>query len=171
MPRDFELTLTSNNFVGDNDAQLVAGDGPATPKTFKGRLVWAFDDTAEEAIVSQPFAWPTAYASGAVTASVCVFMASDNTNDIAVDVFVEAVSSGDTIDLESATSWDSANSGTVSLSGTTAGDPVFLTITLANKDSVVAGDIVRIGIRRDCDSANDDATGDMYFSHVEIYEA
>lgn len=172
MARNFEFSLPPTSFIGDNDAQLVSGDAAAAFASHLGRPVLAFDDTDEEAATSVAFGWPDAYTgTGTLKATVHFYMASDATNDVAVDVFVEAITpNSDTLDLEAASGWDSANSGTKSLSGTTAGDAQSVTITLTNKDSVASGDQVRIGIRRDCDSANDDATGDMYIAAVEIFE-
>jgi len=158
-------------WVGDGDAQLVAGDEWPTFVVHEGRMSLAFDDTDEEAAVSVEIPCPAHYDGGGLKAIIHFYMASDNSNDIALDIFVEAKTpDSDTLDLESAASWDSANSGTVSLSGSTAGDPLTLEITLSNDDSIAVGDLVRFGIRRDCDSADDDATGDLYLSAVEIQE-
>lgn len=172
MPRNYELTLPATMFVGDNSAQLVAGDVTARRVNHSGRPALAFDDTAEEAAVSQEFEVPTAHTgTGTLKATLHVAAASDATNDIAFDVFVESKTPNtDTLDMESAASWDTANAGTISLAGTTAGDPLTLTITLTNADSVAAGDLVRIGIRRDTDSANDDAAGDIFVYAVTLYE-
>lgn len=163
--------LPASAFIGDNDAQLVAGDVAAAAKNHKGRPAMAFDDTEEEAMVSPEYVMPGQYAGGTLTADILFGMASDNTNDVALDVFVEAKTPNtDTLDMEAATSWDAANSGTVSLSGSTASDPLKLSITLTNKDSVAAGDLVRFGIRRDTDSVNDDASGDLFIYSVDIWE-
>ena len=103
------LSLSPSSFVPDNDAQLVAGDAGASYIPHNAALVWAFDDTDEEAIVSHPFIMPTQYAAGTTKAKIHFYMASDTTNDVAIDVFVEAVTPDtDTLDLETATGWDSA---------------------------------------------------------------
>jgi len=163
--------FSASVFVGDNNAQLVAGDAAAAPYSVQDRPCWAFDDTDEEAIVSEETTVPADYAGGTVKGDVHHAMASDATNDVALDLFVECKTpDSDTLDMEAAASWDSANSGTESLGGTTAGDPRVMTITLSNKDSMAAGDLFRIGLRRDCDSANDDASGDLYVFHVDVYE-
>ncbi len=159
------------SMIPDDDAQLVAGDVAAQFTVHKGRLVLAFDDTEEKAAVTPEVAMPQAYAAGALTAICHFYMASDVTNDISLDVFVEAKTpNSDTLDLEAATDWDTANSGTVSLGSTTAGDPLTVSITLTNKDSVAAGDLVRFGIRRDTDSGDDDAVGDLFLAAIEIQE-
>lgn len=166
------LSIPASAFVGDNDAQLVGGDNPAAPVNHKGRPAMAFDATDEEAMVSAEFVMPGQYAGGTLTADILFAMASDNTNDIALDVYVEAKTPDtDTLDMETATGWDTVNSATVSLSGSTAGDPLKLSVTLTNKDSVAAGDLVRIGIRRDTDSGDDDASGDLYVYSVDLWES
>ena len=166
------LVLAANTFVGDNDAQLVGGDAAAVPVNHKGRPAWAFDDTDEAAIVSAEVTMPGQYAAGTLKATILFATADDNTNDVAFDVFVEAVTpDDDELDMEAATSWDTANSGTESVNGAAAvGDLFELTITLTNKDSVAASDLVRFGVRRDCDSGNDDISGDVFIYAVEIWE-
>lgn len=166
------LNFPASSLVGDNDAQLVGGDAAAPHTSKKGRPVLSFDDTAEEAALSPPVAMPGQYAAGALKATLFLFAASDASNGCVFDVGVEAVTpNSDTLDLESATSWDTLNSsGDIDLSGTTAGDLVTATITLTNKDSVAAGDLVRFGVRRDTDHANDDAVGDVTLAAMEIWE-
>ena len=165
------LELAANAFVGDNDAQLVAGDVAAAAVNHKGRPAWAFDDIEEAAIVSGEAAMPGQYAGGTLKATIYFATADDNSNDLAVDAYLEAKTPDvDTLDMEAATSWDAANSGTISVGATTVGDPLSLTITLTNKDSVAAGDLVRFGFRRDCDSASDDIVGQVFIYSVEIWE-
>ena len=97
----FPIPVTS--FIGDTDAQLVAGDTAAAIVNHKGRPGFAFDDTDEEAIVSAEMVVPGSYAAGTLTAAVYFAMESDNTNDVALDVFVEAKTPNtDTLDMESA---------------------------------------------------------------------
>ena len=168
---DTIFSLSATNFVGDDDAQLVAGDVPAAMTNHVGRLVFSFDDTEEEAMVSDEMICPAHYGAGGLKANIHFYMATDVTNDIAIDVYVEAVTpNADTLDMETATSWDTANSGTASIGSTTAGDLRKLEITLTNKDSIAVGDLTRFGLRRDTDSANDDAVGDMFIAAVEIQE-
>ncbi len=161
-------------FVGDTDAQLVAGDLAGFPLRHLGRAVMSYDDTQEMATVSHPIIMPGQYNGGTLTTDIGFWMASDNTNDIALDVFIEAVTpNADTLNMVSATSWDTANSGTISLSGSTASDLLMLSITLTNDGSpnaIVAGDWFRLGIRRDTDSLDDDATGLLYLSAVDLWE-
>ena len=170
MARNFELTLSAPCFVGDNDAQLVAGDVAAGATNLIGRPAWSFDDAAEEAIVSCEFEVPSTY-TGSGTLKVIVFcaMATATSGGVVWDIFVEAVTAGDTLDLEAAYSWDSANSGTTTAAGT-AGDLFATTITLTNKDSMAAGDLIRIGVRRDTDNGSDTMSGDAYIFGISFFE-
>jgi len=166
------LNFPASALIGDNDAQLVAGDAAAPHASKLGRPVLAFDDTAEEAALTPCVAVPSQYAGGTLKATLFLFAASDTSNGCVFDVGVEAVTpDADTLDLEAAASWDTLNSsGDVDLSGTTAGDLVAATVTLANKDSIAAGDLARFGVRRDTDHANDDAVGDVYLAALEVWE-
>ena len=164
------LPFAVNSMVGDNSAQLVGGDAAALFAQFLDRPVLAFDDTDEAAAISAPVTMPGQYAGGTLKATIKIFI-DNNADDVSFDIFVEAVTPDtDTLNMETTSSWDTANAGTVSLGGSTAKDCRSITVTLANKDSVAAGDLVRFGIRRDCDSANDDAAATAYLSDLEIWE-
>lgn len=167
------LNLTATNFVGDDDAQLVAGDAACSLEFHKGRAALTFDPggTAEAAITGE-YVMPSEYAAGTLKADIILAADTATTGGVVFDVFVEAKTPGtDTFDMETDTGWDSANSsGDIDLAGTTAGDPLKATITLTNKDSVAAGDTVRFGIRRDTDHAGDDASGDAFVYAVRIFE-
>jgi len=165
------LPLSAAMFVPDQNTQLVGGDLAALQVNHIGRPALAFDDTDEMAATSHEFPMPGQYAGGTLKATLYVYAAGDNTNDTCFDVFVEAVTpNADTLDMETADSWDTANPGTISLAGSTVGDLLTIVITLANKDSVEAGDLVRYGVRRDTDSADDDVVGDMFFSAMDTWE-
>ncbi|MHC4690839.1 MAG: hypothetical protein ACYS5F_14585 [Planctomycetota bacterium] len=156
------LPMTAGVFNGDNSVSLVTGDVAAAPAIRHSRFCWAFDDTQEEAILSQMFKMPVN--NGTLSYDVLFFSASANSGTVNWEVWVEAVTpDSDTLDMENAESFDAANDAIETLSGT-AGDPRVVTATVTNKDGVVAGDWARIGIRRDAaDGTNDTATGDMYF--------
>lgn len=165
------LQLPAECWSGDIDAQLVGGDAPAVPVRHKGRMAWAFDTVDEEAIVSCWLRMPSTYAAGTLTARMLIYMASATSSNVVIDVFVEAFTpDSDNVDLEAATSWDSANSVTKACDAH-AGDAMEASVVLTNKDSVAAGDWFRIGVRRDCDSGDDAAAGDMYFGGMSIVES
>jgi hypothetical protein len=165
------LLLPASMFFGDNDAQLVAGDLPARKTSHNSSTVLVFDDTDEEAAITPWLFMPSQYAAGTLKLKIGLYTSSDATNDIYMDGFIEATTpDADTLDLEASTSWDSANTGNISLSGSTAGDPLTLTITLTNKDSIAAGDKFRIGIRADVDHASHDIVGDFFVTGCEFIE-
>lgn len=162
------LILPAPLWIGDEDAQLVAGDVAASLERFVGRLGYAFDTTAEEAIVTPELVMPTQYTGSGLTAIVHAASKSATSSNFRWDVLVEAKTPDtDTLDMEAANSWDSVNAASMAVAAT-AGNPMDLSITLTNADSVAAGDLVRFGLRRDTDHADDAAGGDAMFFCMEI---
>ena len=109
--------------------------------------------------------------TGTITAVIYYAMASATTGGVAFDVALEAITSGDATDTDTATSFDTVNAGNDGTVPGTAGYMEQLTITLANADSVAAADLVRVSVARDVADAADTATGDCYLLAVEIREA
>lgn len=170
MARTTLLILPASALVGDEDALIVAGDLPATFRRFQGRPVLRFDDTDEMCALTPEMSMPSQFGGGALHAVAYFFTASANSGGVRLDVSVEAKTANtDTLDLESASSFDSVNSATHTLGGT-AGDPRDEDLTLSNADSVAASDLVRFAIRRDTDHTGDTAAGDVYLAAIEIYE-
>lgn len=166
------MNLPMSFFVRDNDAQLVAGDvGAGLEFTQSSRMWWAFDDTDEEAIISGSFIMPTQYTGSGLKAVIKGFFKTEAVaaETATIDIFVEAITASDALDVESAASWDAANPGDV-VPDTTQGDLVTLDITLTNADSVAVGDQVRIGVRRDIDDADDTATADFCLTGFELQD-
>ncbi len=162
------LILPAQLWIGDEDAQLEAGDAPANLERFIGRLGYTFDAGAtEEAIISPELIMPTQYTGSGLVAIVHFAMVSATTNTIDLDVFVEAKTPDtDTLDMNDTSSWATVNTANMTVAGT-AGNPSDLSITLTNADSVAVGDLVRFGLRRDTDGT-DTATGDLIFFCMEI---
>ncbi len=106
--------------------------------------------------------------TGTVTAVISYMMASATSGGIAFDVALEAVTSGDAVDLDAATSFDTVNTGSDSAVPGTAGYMEQLSITLTNADSVAAGDLVRVSAARAVANAADTATGDCYLLALEL---
>lgn len=151
-----------NDLLETNDVQA----GLETPAV--GRVVYTFDTTTEEAIVSPQLVMPSQYTGSGLTAIIHFAMKTATSSNVVWDVRIEAVTPDtDTIDMEATKSFDSANSGTAAVPGT-AGNPSDVSITLTNNDSVAAGDSFRIAIRRDTDNASDAAAGDAMLYSVEI---
>jgi hypothetical protein len=98
--------------------------------------------------------------TGTMTLVISYIMATATSGAVRFQVQVEAVSDGDTLDLDASTSFDTANSNGETVPGT-AGHISQLSVTLTNQDSAAAADMLRIHINRDADgtSGTDDATG------------
>jgi hypothetical protein len=110
--------------------------------------------------------------SGALSCVITYMMASATSGTVEFEVAVEAVTDGDSTDLDATTSFGTVNaSGATAVPGT-AGYIDQVSVTLTNADSIAAGDLVRISISRDADDGtNDTATGDLYLLAAELREA
>lgn len=98
-------------------------------------------------------------------------MASATTGGIAVDVAVEAITSGDAVDLDATTSFDTANTGTDASVPATAGYMETVTVSLTNVDSWAAGDLVLFRVSRNVGHGTDTAAGDLYLINAEWQDA
>jgi len=130
------------------------------------RPVLAFDATTNETCYWSSVV-PTGW-TGTITAKVFYKMASATSGDVDVDVAVESVSDGDTVDLDATTSFDTANSTDNTTVPGTAGYMDVVSVTLTNNDSSAAGDYIRFRLTRD--AASDTAAGDMHVLMVEIQD-
>lgn len=149
-------------FDETNPAQFAVITG-----TSPDSWVVAFDDATNETVVLT-LMMPQAYAAGTLTLVLQLAMASATSGDVDVDVSVEArdIAGNDPVNADS---FDTVNSvDNTSVPGTALlGFEV--EVTLTNKDSVAAGDRVRLKITRD--AASDTASGDMYLLSAEIRES
>ena len=132
------------------------------------RPVLAFDAATDET-AQWTFLAPQGM-TGTLTAVLSLIGGAASTNPTYWDVSVEAVTTADATDLDAGDSFDSINSGNVAM-GATQGYMVQLSITLTNKDSVAAGDYVRVRVTRDANNASDTFAADAYLLAVEIREA
>jgi len=164
MANNFEITLPAQAFVA------AATNGPSLSYV-QDRLRLDYDDSTKETAYSAAFRMPAAYTgTGTLFAVVQYAMASATSGTVEFEVAVEAVTPADALNLNSASSFDTANSGTETVPGT-AGYLSEIAITLTNKDSVAAGDLVRLSLARDAaDATNDTATGDARVLGVTIFE-
>jgi len=130
------------------------------------RPVLAFDTTTSETAY-WTFVAPQGV-TGAWTAVISYAMASATTGGVAFDVALEAITSGDALDTDAATSFDTVNGGSDAAVPGTAGYMEQLSITLTNADSIAAADLVRVSVARDVADAADTATGDCFVFAIEI---
>jgi len=162
MADNFRLTFAPNMMIP------AAAIGATFAVHSAQRLALAFDDTTNESAYLQTVLPPAYTGTGTLKARLLFYSASANSGDAGWSVAVEAVTPADTLDLETASSFDTANGGTQALSGT-AGDLTAITITLTNKDSCAAGDSFRLAIQRMADTT-DTVSGDLFLYSLELFE-
>lgn len=145
----------------------VGSNFPEIVQDAQNRITLAFDATTDETCEWTDIA-PQSL-TGTLTLVVSYYMASATSGSVRFQAQIEAVSDGDALDLDSSSSFDTANSAGATVPGT-QGYIDQLSITMTNADSLAAGDIFRVRLNRDADgtSGTDDATGDCYVLFVEL---
>jgi len=167
MARNFTLNFPSTalgpSFTTTGPTYVNHGTTPF------GRIGLAFDDSVDEASSTGMFLMPSEYTgSGTLKCDIAYYTASATSGDLAMIIGVEAITDGDSIDMEAAQGFDvSVTAQTKTVPGT-AGHPDILTFTMSAKDSVAAGDIVRLNVMRDV--SEDGVSGDVYVASISLYE-
>lgn len=151
-------------------AELPASAYPELKRDGQDRFSLAFDAATDENVYWTGIA-PQGF-TGAVTVVVTYRMASAVSGDVRFQAALEAISDGDALDTDSASSFDTDNSAGATVPGT-AGYIDQVSVTMTNADSIAAGDLFRLRLRRDADgtSGTDDATGDCEVLAVELRDA
>lgn len=158
MATRFVFTPLSAEFPASNFPQLM---------TVNQRPVLAFDASTAETCYWTGVA-PQGI-TGTLTAVVTYMMASATSGKVDFTGAIEAVTSGDALDLDATTSIDTANAITAPTVPGTAGYMQQFSITLTNADSIAAADYARFVLVRDAtDATNDTAAGDAYVLSVEL---
>lgn len=162
---DTLLVLDASNFD-------PAVSSPASQDARNGILVWDFDASTDEEIVSKVLTLPRRYGGGGLDCNFTGMMSSATSGNVVVQAGIERWNAADDHDSDAFAALQS--SGQVAVAGT-AGIDFSGTVSFtdgAQMDSLAAGEKFRIKFRRDADdtSATDDATGDFEFSGVEIRE-
>jgi hypothetical protein len=127
--------------------------------------VLAFDDTTAEEC-QWTFIAPQGL-SGTLKARIFYIMETATSGTVKFDVSVEAVTDGDSRDLDSTDFFDTINSGSETVPGT-VGYMDVMEITLSSKDNIAAGDLVRVKLESDTTGT---ASDDCYVLAVEIQDA
>lgn len=135
------------------------------------RPVLAFDASTDETCYWTDIA-PQGI-TGTITLVITYMMASATSNAVGFQAQIEAVSDGDSTDLDAGTSFDTVNNSASTTVPGTAGFIDQISITMTNADSIAAGDYYRISLNRDADGSaiTDSATGDAYVLAVELRDA
>ena len=129
-----------------------------------GIPVLAYDAATDESAIWS-FRLPVGWTGTPVIRVDCM-MASAVTGNIGLKAQVMAVTPGDALDLDAATSYDVVNSVSGVSVPATAGYLFTASVTLTNFDSGVAGDWVRLMLTRD--AVGDTAAGDLYVLSVMV---
>ena len=154
----------------DAHSFVLPGSGAPGLDVAANRPFVAFDESSVETVYSKAVALPGQYGGGTLKANIGYVMASATSGKVDFEVSVEAVTDGDALDLDAGDDFDTPNAVAATVPGT-AGHLDVLTVTLSNKDSVAAGDLFRIRLKRDADDATDDtAAGDARVLWEEIWE-
>lgn len=135
------------------------------------RPVLAYDAATDEAAYWTDVA-PQGL-TGTLTLLITYCMASATSGTVGLQAQIEAISDGDTVDVDSATSFDTVNNSASTTVPGTAGFIDQITITLTNVDSIAAADLYRISVNRDADGSaiTDSASGDLYLLAIELRDS
>ena len=158
----------TTRFVGTPLAAEFPSSNFAALSLINRRPVLAFDAGTDETAYWTGIA-PQGL-TGAITVVITYMMASATSGNIYWQAALEAVTDGDSTDLDAGTSFDTANSGNGAVPGT-AGYIDQISITMTNADGLAAGDYFRLSVNRDADNGSDTATGDAYLLAVELRDA
>jgi hypothetical protein len=151
------LTPESAHYPSSNFAALTL---------LNQRPVLAYDASTEETAY-----WTAPAVQGITTPLTAVLtfcMASATSGAVVLGVQVEAISDGDSTDIDAGTSFDATNNSAGTTVPGTAGYIKQVSVTLTNNDGIAAGDLVRIAVARKTADAGDTATGDLYLIQVEL---
>ena len=167
MARNFTLNFPSTAF-----GPALSTTGPTYVNhgtTPFSRVGLAFDDSVDESSATGMFVMPAEYTgSGTLKCDIAYYTASATSGDVAFLCALEALTDGDSVDMEAANSADLTGTTATKTVPGTAGNPDIFTFTLTAKDSVAAGDITRLFIVRDV--SEDGVSGDVYVASVSLYE-
>jgi hypothetical protein len=154
-------TFTQSKNLPITGAKLPASN-PATIDRSAAADKLLFDATTSECAEWQ-FVWPSDYLSGGVL-RILYSAASATSGSFNADVSIQAVTPGDSADIDT-DSYDTVNNCDDASVPGTAGYLDVISCTLTNKDSVAAGDHVRLKLCRD---VGDTATGDIEVRGLEL---
>ena len=165
MANNFEINFDPDCFIPPSSNS--PDRGVAQNRTY---LAFNAEAATNENCFTPAFRMPTAYTgAGTLKLAIGYFAASATSGDVKWDVAVEAVTDADAVDLDTASSFDTENTVTVTVPAT-QGYLDVATVTLTNKDSVAAGDMVRLQIICDSADAATTTTGDVCLLYATLYE-
>ncbi len=140
---------------------------PQLSQDGQNRYYLAFDAAVDETAFWTFFA-PQGL-TGTMTLIVTYRAASATSGTFLPVAAIEAITDGDTVDTDAASSFDTDNTPSAATVPGTAGHIDQVSITLTNQDSIAAADYARLRLFRDI--SGDSATGDIEVLGVELRDA
>lgn len=147
-------------------AEFSASAFPQLGQDGQGRMYLAFDAAVNETChwtfvapqgLTAPLTLLVTYRAASATSGTALFAAA-----------LEAISDGDVVDTDLASSFAADNTPAAPTVPATAGYIDQLSITLTNNDAIAAGDYCRLRLNRD---VADTAAGDLHVLAVELRDA
>ncbi len=158
--------MSTRDIFLPGSAEFPSANYPALAQDAQGRNYLAFD-----AAVSESCNWTFIAPQGltAPLSAVVTYRAASATSGTAqFDGSLEAITDGDAVDTDAASSFDTANTPTAVTVPGTAGYIDQVSITLTTNDAIAAGDYARFRLAR---NIADTAAGDIQVLAVEIRDA
>jgi len=179
----WEISLNTDDFVGDTTAQLATySANKFTNFTINDNSYarhhgntwgWLFTADWNQAIVSKFIVMPEAYAGGANVFKADLrwtFNPGVAASNVRWEVYVESWTPAETgVDVLQTPKWDIANVTTTAVN-TSPFRPMQSIVNLTAKDSIIALDSFRIGIRRDPDHVDDTSSAEVVLYAARLYE-
>lgn len=147
-------------------AEFPGSNFPALLQDAQSRHYLAFDAAVSESCY-WPFPAPQGL-TGVLTLVVTYRAASATTGTALFNAALEAISDGDTVDTDAASSFDVNNTPAAVTVPVIAGYIDQMSITLTANDAIAAGDYCRLRLSRDI---SDTAAGDIQVLVAELRDA
>ena len=154
------ITANNVNYPSTNAGQRVVLN------TTERLLVIAFDGATSESVISPTMAVSNITTPLTITLMVCFPTATSGS--AVFDISVMAVSSGDSINLATTTSYGAVNTSAAINAPASVNNPVSATITLTNNDGITALDFVQIKITRNPANGSDTIASDCYLISASL---
>jgi hypothetical protein len=158
--------MSSRFVLSPFNAELPSSNFPALQQDAQHRPYLAFDASVAETCY-WTFIAPQGL-TGTKTAIIHYRAASATTGTYQPDVALEAITPGDAVDTDAASSFATANTPTADTVPGTAGYEKTVSVTLTNDDSIAPGDYARLSLSR---NMADTAAGDIHVFAVELRDA
>ena len=142
-------------------AELKTSGSPYPGATSDGSTARAFLSFSKGDVAYWSFYVPQNCGSS-LSVDIFFMMETATSGNILLDVAVEAITTGDSTDLDNTSSFATTNALSATAVPGTAGYAKRVTIPLSNNDSFAEADMVRLALTR-TNSAGDTASGELRF--------